>query len=88
MQLGLTVYRIYRSQNLTEGHLITGLDRKSFHLTIQCEIISVLEQDALIISGHYEDLADHAIKDRLHLLTLAKRDVNTIILNRKIILRF
>ena len=70
MQLSLAVDGIHCSYHLSGIDLVACLHIHGLHLTIECEIVSMADQHALIISRHYKHLFHDALEHRLGLCAL------------------
>ena len=56
MELRLAIYRIYVSYLLTGLDLVSGFNGQTLQLAVEGEIISMLDQHALIVSRHDKHL--------------------------------
>ena len=79
MKQNLIIDHIHGSQKIAGLDLITSLYGCASELAVECEIISVLHQNAFVISRHHDDLLDHTIKDCTNLRTFRKSYVDTVV---------
>ena len=79
MKLGLSIDGIDISQKLPGLDLVASLHGDIPHLAVKREIVSMLDQHALIISRHREHLRNDTVKHGLHMVTLGQSYVHTIV---------
>ena len=79
MQENLIVYHIHGTQKVARPDLIASFHRSRPELAVECEIISMLHQYALIVARHHDNLLNHTVKDSTDLRTFCKSYIHPII---------
>ena len=63
MKLGFLVDGIHHPKLLPGLYLLTGFNAYIAQFAVECEIISMLHKNTLIVSGHHQHLFHHPVKD-------------------------
>ena len=79
MELSLSVYGIDRTYLLPGTDLVPRLHRRTFQFAVEREIVSMLNQDTLVIPRHHDYLLHYAVKHGLDLCPLGYSYGDTVV---------
>ena len=65
MELGLAADRVDGPEGSPGPDFLAAFDRNVFHLAVEGEIFTVLDKDALVVSGDDDDLVDGSVEHGL-----------------------
>ena len=79
MQLRRPVYGIDGSDYIAGLDLVSRFHDRASQLAIEREIISMLHQDAFVISRHHHNLLHHSVENRLYGSTFCHGNRNAVV---------
>ena len=79
MELGLSVDGIDHAYGLSCLDFVTGLDRDTRQLAVECKVFSVLDKHTLSISRHHKYVQNFTVEDTFYRFSVLYRYVNTFV---------